>query len=374
MNAQAMPVQARPRKKSGKRGLFPMLVGMALGGLAGWFIGPLVKAYGPLHVSPWSMIAMPMVLLLALALHEAGHVIAGLICGFEFRLFVVGPLRLERQGGRLKASFNRLLTLWGGIAACVPNSYGTYLHHKMILFAAGGPSFSLLGAASLIPGFSILRAHVDAGFLLITFGLLSAAVAVVTLLPLSAGGFKSDGIRLAMLLLRRPEGQRWTALAALGGLAQTARPREWPDELMALLGDGMDMQADAAMACIVWHMWHTDRREFEPARMWLERALTHAGAVPDATLPILYLAAADYYARHGEDQALARQYFDLAQKPGLHDTNDMHAVRAAVLIAEGRTEEARPELDIAEQKLRLKPPAMAEWMREDIDELRALIN
>lgn len=374
MNEQVMPLQALPRKKSGQRAVFPMLAGMALGALCGWPIGLLMKAHGRFHLSPWIIPMLPVVLLLGLAWHEAGHVTAGLIGGFEFRLFVAGPLRVERHDGRFKISFNRIPVLWGGLAACVPKSYEADLHWKMILFAGGGPLFSLLGVALLVPGFSVLTAHADAGLLLITFGLSSAALGIVTLLPLPAGGFKTDGMRLVMLLRRRPEGERWTALAALGGLAQTARPREWPAELMALLGDGLDAQADAAMACLLRYLWHSDKREWEPAQMWLERALTHADEMPRSTLPILYLAAANYYARHGADKVLARQYFDLAQGPGLHDPDDVHAVRAAVLIAEGRAAEARLDMDLVEQKLVLKPPAIAPWMREDIDELRARIS
>jgi hypothetical protein len=361
-----------------KRAFVPVIVGMALGGLAGWRIGLLLKGLGAFHLSPWMLVALPVIVLLGLALHEAGHVAAGLTGGFEFRLFVAGPLRVERQDGRLRASFNRIAMLWGGIAGCVPKSYGADLAGKMMLFVAGGPLFSLLGAVCLIPGHSFLHSHTNASFLLVTFGMISAALGMMTLLPLSMGGFTSDGMRLAMLLRNRPEGQRWTAMAALGGLSQTVRPREWPAELMALLGDGgRNSQAgetDAAMACLLWHVWHSDKREFGQARMWLERALTHADAMPAAMLPILYQTAAHYYARHSTDKALARRYFDLAQKPGLQDADAMHAVRAAVLVAEGRGSEARSELDIAERKLRLKPPAVAQWLREDIHELRALIN
>jgi hypothetical protein len=371
MKEQAMPLRALPRKKSGKITVFPVLAGMAVGVLCGWSIGLLTKAHGRSHLSPWTIIVLPVVLLLVLALHEAGHVTAGLIGGFEFRLFIAGPLRLERRNGRFKISFNRIPAHWGGLAACVPKSYEANLHRKMMLFVAGGPLFSLLGAVFMIPGFSLLTSHLHPGLLLITFGLTSAALALVTLLPLPAGGFKTDGTRLAMLLRRRPEGERWTALAALGGLAHTARPREWPVELMTGLGDGLDAQADAAMACLVWHIWHADKREWESAQLWLERALSHAGDMPASMLPILYLAAADYYARHGADKLLARQYFDLAQRPGLHDPDDMYAVRAAVLIAEGRAAEALLDIDLAEQKLRFKPPAMAQCRREDLDELRA---
>jgi hypothetical protein len=143
---------------------------------------------------------------------------------------------------------------------------------------------------------------------------------------------------------------------------------------MALLGDGVDGQADAVLGRLLWHIWYSDKREFALAQQWLERALLCADAMPVPARPILYLAAANHYARHGADKALARHYFDLAQKPGLHNADDMHAVRAAVLIAEGRASEAEPELDIAEQKLRHKAPAIAQWMREDIGELRARIN
>jgi hypothetical protein len=201
MNAQVMPLQARSSdNNSAKSAVLTVLLGLAVGALSGWPIGLLLKARGPRHLSGWTIVALPLVMLLGLAWHEAGHVAAGLLGGFEFVLCAVGPLRLERHDGRLRASFNRVPMLWGGIAACVPNGYAADLQLKMILFAAGGPLFSLLGA------------------------------------------------------------------------------------------------------------------------------------------------------------------------------DDMHAVRAAVLIAEGRAFEAEPELAIAEQKLRHKPPAIAQWMREDIGELRAPIN
>jgi hypothetical protein len=320
------------------------------------------------------LLALPLALLLALALHEAGHVTAGLLCGFEFRLFVVGPIRVDRRDGHLKVSVNRVAALWGGIAGCVPASFGPRLQRHMIFFAAGGPVSSLLGATLLIPGLTILKAHASAAILLTTFALISASLGMVTLCPMRMGGFTSDGMRLFMLLRRKPEGQRWTALAALGGLSQTLRPRDWPPQLMALLGDGMDAQADAVIACLLWHMWYVDKREYDSARMWLERGLNHTNSMPPSMQPVAYLAAAQFYARHGADPALARQYFELAEKPGLHNAEDTHIARAAVLVTEARAAEALSELDIAERQLRLKPAAMAEWMREDINELRALIN
>jgi len=177
-----------------------------------------------------------------------------------------------------------------------------------------------------------------------------------------------------MLLRNSPQGRRWTALASVAGLAAVERPQDWPAELVNLLGDGLDATADAVNVCLLRYIWHIDRREWEPAREWLERGLANIESLPKSMQGRFYAAAAGFYARHGNDSAAARHYLNLTMKPGLHNANEMHAITASVLIAEGRKQEAQTELDLAAATLRSKPARLAAALQEELDELRAAID
>jgi hypothetical protein len=349
-----------------------LAVGLATGAVGagvGWIIGTLAKSRGAAHIPGWVLLCLPVLIFLAIALHEAGHVAAGLLSGFRFHLCIVGPLRLDREGDRLRLKFNPSPALWGGLAGCVPQSYGPDLPRRMLLFVAGGPLFSLLGAAALIPAALLGTSSPGVSFLFTAFGILSAGMALATLIPLPSAGFTNDGARIRMLLRDGPEGRRWTALASVAGLLMAERPRDWPSELMDLLGDGKDAESDAVHVCWLRHLWHQDRHEWEDAKLWLERGLANVDALPKAGRPGLYLSAAYFYARHGNDSALARQYLDLGQQPGLHNPKETHLVKAAVLVSEGRTDQALPELELASRALDSKPARVAAPAYEAISEM-----
>ena len=57
---------------------------------------------------------------LAIALHELGHLLAGLLQGFRLELFVVGFLGIRREGNKTKVYFNTNFQYFGGVAATSP--------------------------------------------------------------------------------------------------------------------------------------------------------------------------------------------------------------------------------------------------------------
>jgi hypothetical protein len=367
----ANPSPKPQRKSAGAQIIALVFGGMLFGAGSGFAIGRLLKHdLAGFHPHAWSLAFVALAMFLTLALHEAGHVALGLANGMRFRIYVVGPLRIEREDGKLTVSFNRLPALWGGLAGCVPKDYKADLRSPMLWFTFGGPLFSLLGILVLRPGVALLKSSSDLAAGLVMLGITSGAVAVVTLIPMRVAGFTSDGARLLALLRNREEGRRWTAMAAVAGLSIVERPRNWPAELVELLGDAQDGSSDAVSVCLLRYLWHADRSESSFAAVWLERALDNIQAYPEAMRPAVYCAAASHYARHSDDAAKARQYMDLAEGPGLQNRKALHSIRAAVLIAEGRTAEAVKELDQAEADLTGKPSSLAEAAREDLAELR----
>ena len=51
-------------------------------------------------VNFWYFIFLLLSLFLAIAIHELGHLLAGLVQGFSFELFIVGPLGVKRDENR----------------------------------------------------------------------------------------------------------------------------------------------------------------------------------------------------------------------------------------------------------------------------------
>ncbi|MBS1827032.1 MAG: hypothetical protein JST93_17065 [Acidobacteria bacterium] len=340
-----------------------------LGAGLGYYGGKLVKQSGArLDVSYWHLAFTPLAFLLAAAWHELGHLVGGWLSGFQFSLFIVGPIRIERLHDRLKLSLNRSLSLAGGLAAATPPP-GTRLEPdemKRALFriVAGGPLFSLIGALLLLPATLLLSASLG-----IT-GAISLIIAVATMIPLSTGGFRSDGARLLQLSRGGEEAQRWAHLAILAGFIYTTRPRDWPRDLVTSISRIGDRSFDAVSAAWLRACHHEDRGELDDAKLWIEEALAGKDEWPIAALSTLHATAASIYAARNE-AALAREQFAFLKPGGLLPKDQVLYTEALVLFAEGQREAA---LDTAGKALAMIPASAqgaAEAQRQNLQRIIA---
>ncbi|OGX91364.1 hypothetical protein BEN49_05065 [Hymenobacter coccineus] len=174
-----------------------------------------------LHHAAWSrgqvaglLALLPVAWLLAVLLHELGHVLAGQTQRFQFRWLAVGPLLWKREAGRLRLVWNKSLNLAGGMALCLPPNADD-LRRRFMVFAAGGPLGSAawaavaLGTYALLPVATSAVGQVLAGALAASGGI-SALLALLTLIPAHVGGFYSDGGRLLHLgRAMRPGSSTW---------------------------------------------------------------------------------------------------------------------------------------------------------------------
>jgi hypothetical protein len=347
-----------------------LAVGAAFGAAMGNYMkGALVKP--DVRV----LALLPGLAILAIALHELGHAVGGWVSGFELHLFTAGPLRLERQGRRLRWLFNRDARLWGGLAATIPPASavndGQALRRGMFRMTAGGPLFSLLGSLLLLPALVWRDSEPNLALICLMAGTLSLAIMLATLIPMSAGGYVSDGGRLLQLLRNRDEGRRWCLLAVLGALSTSQRPRDWPAALMGQLEHIPATSYDGLMALWLRHNHHADREQWTEARATLDAALDNAGHWPASARGLIHLSAAYFHAAHAGDAAAARLHLEKARQPGLLSRDELHLVEAAVLRAEGRHQEALEAAARAEQALAGKSEGAAAPAREFLQTLRA---
>jgi hypothetical protein len=255
------------------------------------------------------------------------------------------------------------------------------LGRRAAIMAAGGPVAGLVVAGAALyasrhlpHGSGPLGAVANwARLFLPVVGWVSGTSAIVSCVPLSSkGSIATDGARVVMLARGGAEARRWCALLAVQGAnAAGRRPREWDPAWIAQATSPADGSQDEAAACLMAYLWALDRGDVPAAGDRMARALTLLDQHPWAMRRSYYLEAAFFQARLRRDAA-ARGYLDQvgATSGGLNGLQRELRAEAAVLLAEGRLEEAagraRKGLAVAAEPWSLgAAQAEREWL-EDI--------
>lgn len=133
-----------------------------------------------------------------LSFHELGHLTTGLVQGFRFELFVVGPLGIKRENKKIKIYFNTDPSYYGGIAATMPIDENPDNAKKFARILLAGPLASLLLAIIGLLTFSFVGEPFD--FILFSLGAISLGIFFATTLPAKSGLFFSDRKRFQRLI------------------------------------------------------------------------------------------------------------------------------------------------------------------------------
>jgi hypothetical protein len=153
-------------------------------------------------------------LLTALAVHELGHLVAGLLGGFRFELFVVGPLGVKRTPAGIRVFLNRDVGLMGGVAATVPVTEDPGNRRKFAWVLLSGPLASLLLSLVAAVLFAASTLGAARSYWLVT-ALGSAAVLLATTLPRKSGLFFTDRARFQRLMGQGPAAATEAALLSI---------------------------------------------------------------------------------------------------------------------------------------------------------------
>ena len=282
------------------------------------------------------------VLLLEITAHELGHVIAARAVGFRFVLLIIGPLRISREGDRVKVGLREAWDPQFGAALSVPvDSHN--LRIRTAISVAGGPAASLaLGLTSTMLALLFFRTGWAGDILRLSAGL-SLLSGFFNMLPIKSGGILSDGARIKMLLSGGPASERYCLISALSGAARTGqRPREWDETWVRRIGELGDGSLDDAAASHITFYWLLDRGDVDGAERTLEKLLAAAKAVPQVLHPVLNAEAAFFYAYYRRDLQKACSFLQKVGDRNVGSHYHMQArAAAAVLALEGQIEAAR---------------------------------
>jgi len=155
--------------------------------------------------SPLALLGHAVVAILALhAIHEGGHVLAGIVVGLPFQAVSLGPVtllrdrRAGRRVGRLVWGVNRS---WKRFAGCVEREVEPRpgIREALTVTALSGPVASVVVGALLL---ALPGAWRDVGYA-------SLLIGVVNALPVQLLGQASDGMIVRRLWSRRPAHAAW---------------------------------------------------------------------------------------------------------------------------------------------------------------------
>ena len=307
------------------------------------------------------LLALPLLFLVIVAAHEAGHILGGLIVDFRPLLFIVGPLRIEWTPDGKRSGLNRSFTVAGGLAAMAPRGLHDLRRRTMVLIA-GGPAASLMFGVQCLALWLALSPWLmseSAGSVrrgiagvLVFLGLGSLLIGVLTLVPARSDGFYSDGARMLRLLRRNESAEQEVALLALTGLTLGGtRPRDWDPALVekaAQIRDGGAFEAGAHMFA---YAHHADCGEMESARAHLEAALARIERLPPGSRSTVLLHGATFFALVDRDVERAVACYRSATGQSLLSAPHQRALAgAAIELARG---DAALAADSARQALAL---------------------
>jgi hypothetical protein len=286
--------------------------------------------------------------LASIAVHEIGHVMAGLGLGFRFNSMRVGRLHLNRP---FRWSWSRSVGRGAaGIATLFP--VGTDgLSRRTLGMLLGGPAANLAAAGA------IAALPFDKGPFSVAFVVWSLILGTMNLWSFRSGNFLSDGRRIAMLLRDPPRARRWLAMLTLNAeLSEGVLPESLSPDFLANATAVRDDSLDTVGAHFLAYMARFSQHDDAGAADALEICLAHAGRAPEAVREALMCEAALFQARRRARTDLAQAWLaDLPARttfPGIREQAEV-----AILEAQGDRAGALAKLEEVEALLRDRPNA-----------------
>jgi hypothetical protein len=336
---------ARKRQPALKPLLVATIVG-ALSGGSGYLFGRSLPGHPALNewvarvetITAWDLLAVPVLTLFVLGVHELGHLLAGLSQGMRFLLLIFGPFQWHASESGIRFAWVTRLGLMGGLAATIPTEIGPRLDRQLAVMIAGGPVASLLlaGAAlALAIGADGRIAAYGAFVAVASFGIF-----LVTAIPMRGGGFMSDGMQLLDVARgRRSVRERTDLLRVFAQSLAGVRPRDWaPDAVDAVIALDSDepLRRIAAWQLLLYRAMDSGS-DADVQRHWHLLA-EHVDDYPDGFRQSIHVELS-ICAAHVGDVRAARHHLERA-KGGVVEKSRRYLAEAALAALEQRHEDA----------------------------------
>lgn len=207
-------------------------------------------------------------------IHEAGHLIFGLLSGYEFVSFRIGNVMFIKERGELRIKLYNIVGT-GGQCLMKPPRWENGIPYRLYNF--GGCILNLISALVLLPIFIGL----DSGILKIFVGMLTAVGfgnVFINGIPLQIGGISNDG-RNALLLGKSEKSLRafWLQLYVNGLISEGERMRNMPENWFFLPEGEESSDPVICTVGVMLYNYYFDCHDFEKAEETAEYMLKTTG-------------------------------------------------------------------------------------------------
>lgn len=373
-------------KKSNKSKIIVGAVFLIVGGAAGYFgakVGGAAAATVPAPVLITLAILFIPAFFFVIALHEGGHALAGVWMNFDFRMYVVGPFMWDKEQSGWKFKWNKNVNTSGGLVICIPVT-SENVSNRFSIYAAGGPLASLLTA---LLAYGIYLGCQQVGFvsqggqiftyLWMMIAFLSAAIFVVTSIPLHAGGFSSDGARI-IRLMRGGDTARFEVLLLklISSSMAGNRPAQLStEELQEAKTLAMKLNAPMGIyICYFQYQSALDRGALDVAEVHLTEYIGQADEIPAGMRGNVWIEAAFFYAYEKKDLQKASKYYGKYKPSALIPLAMVYATQAAMVLLKNEVIEAGVLVDQALKEIpNMMDRGMAHVLHEKLQRMKAQV-
>ena len=228
------------KKKIDFRQYIGMLFFLVIGGVCGWFFGYYLGETVSEGASPGETLMSVGILLLGfyvmlylqIVVHEAGHLVFGLLTGYRFSLFRIGSLTFLRDpvSGKIRVKRMQLAGTGGQCLLVPPQPVDGKI--PFALYHLGGSLMNLIASAVFYALYLICRPIPTLSLIMLVGVIVGIAYAMMNGIPMRLGAIDNDGYNLyaqtkSQTAMEAMRIQLLIAEASARGVRLRDMPGEW---------------------------------------------------------------------------------------------------------------------------------------------------
>lgn len=217
---------------------------------------------------------------LQIVIHEAGHLLFGLLSGYRFSSFRIGSFMWLKEDGKLKKKRMSLAGTGGQCLMSPPEMIDGKIPYA--LYNLGGSISNAVAALICLILYLILRQIPYLSTILLMFAIIGFAEALINGIPMRLGTVDNDGYN-ALSLGKSKEALRsfWVQMQANALIAKGMRIKDMPEEWFTVpTKEGMKNSMTAVMGVFACSRL-MDEKRFEEADALMEQLLSADTGIVD---------------------------------------------------------------------------------------------
>lgn len=219
-------------------------IGIVLGGVCGWLIVTYMDTADRTQTSIWQdlldfavlIVGMYCAFFVQTIIHEAGHLVFGLLTGYRFSSFRLGSFMWLKEDGKLRL---RRLSLAGTGGQCLmvpPEMVDGKV--PVVLYNLGGSLMNIGASLLFMAAYFLLGRGSTVGMLALIAAVIGIAFALMNGIPVRMGIIDNDGYN-ALALHKNTDAMRafWVQLKTNEQITKGVRLKDMPEEWFAMPDD-----------------------------------------------------------------------------------------------------------------------------------------